>query len=199
MIVRLIGALIVAIMILSACGSDNDSEDPVSDMSAIPTTAPDGEMLCDFIPRESVALALGTDEFEVDNGEVSRASDGAISSAGCRIRVNDELTFTASVGLAAEGYERNGFEKRLDRDDYNQLPGEAGLGFTWADNSDLEGGTVSTGEAWVLYGVYFVRVWVAGLVEDRDHEADAAAVAQQARQTLNIADEWTLPGSPPSR
>lgn len=167
-------------------------------MSAMPTTAADGE-LCDFVPRDSVALALGTDEFEVDSGEVSRASDGAISSAGCRVRVNDELTFTVSVGFAAEGYERNGFEKGLDRDGYNELPGEVGLGFTWADETDVDDGVVSTGEAWVLYGDYFVRVWIAGLVADRDQEADAAAVAQQVRQTLEIPDEWTLPGPSPSR
>ncbi|WP_106535796.1 hypothetical protein [Haloactinopolyspora alba] len=142
---------------------------------------------------------MGTEDFDVVNGQVSRTSEGSVSAAGCRIEVDDELTFTASVGLAAEGYERDGFEKRLNRDGYDQLPPDVGLGFTWADEQDRGGDSVSTGQAWVSYGDYFVRVWIAGIADGRDQEADAAAIAAQLRQTLDIPEQWTLPGSPPTR
>ena len=187
-------ALVVSVSILTACG-DDEGEPTVEDPTPLSSAAPSGERVCDFVPRASVEQALGTDSFEVDGGHVSRDSAGALSGAGCRVSVDGTGVLAIRVDFML-GYAGNGFRDGLQDDRYNQLPADAGLGYSWTDKAD-DGR--ATAEARLSRGDYLIETQVVGIAEGRDPEADAVALAQQAGETLEIPDAWALPGTPPSR
>lgn len=183
----------VSLMTAAGCSEDNEGDTPVDQPSAMSSTAPDGERLCDFLPRESAALALGDDGVTAQGGQVSRDSQGTLVGAACRVSVGED----ADVALAVMvdymmGAARGGFEDGIaDSERYNQLPDDQGLGYSWVDDG--------IGEARLSRGDYLIEVTVSGGAEGRDPEADAVALAQQVTATLEIPDEWTLPDTPPSR
>ena len=51
---------------------------------------PGGELLCDFLPRESAALALGADGFEESSGSLARDAAGRLSGAGCSVTLDGQ-------------------------------------------------------------------------------------------------------------
>ncbi|PSL06783.1 hypothetical protein CLV30_102171 [Haloactinopolyspora alba] len=142
--------------------------------------APSGDQLCDFVPRQSVVEVLGTEEFEVQGGNVSRDSADALSGAACQLAVDGDVVVSVMVGFML-GYAGNGFREGL---------------YSWTDTGD--DGPV-TGEARLSRGDYLIDVEVVGIAEGRDAETDAVGLAQQVIQTLEIPDEWTLQGTAPSR
>ncbi|WP_053207473.1 hypothetical protein [Jiangella muralis] len=184
----------VLVLALAAC-SDNGEETPMNPLS---TTAPSGDLLSDFVPRESVVLALGTDDVEAPGGSVQHGSEGTLISAGSEVYVDGDPVLSVTVEQAM-GILRSGFEDRLASDQYTQLPDDVGLGFSWSEDEEQGGESVPVGHAWLAHGIYVVRVSVTGLAEGRDHEADAVALAQQVVQTLELPDAWTLNDPPLSR
>lgn len=183
--------LVAAAMAVAGCGDDDEGDTPV-DTSTIPVTAPGGELLCDFLPAESASLALGGD-VSAEGGQVSRDTQGVLTGAGCRVTVDGGSDVALSVLVDyMMGNARTGFEDGLaDPETYHQLPDDQGLGYTFSD-----GGAA---QARLSSGDYLVEVRVAAPAEGRDGEADAAAIAQQVTQTLEIPQEWTLQGSAPTR
>lgn len=185
----------VSVLLMVACsGEDNGGDNPVDETSAMSGVAPDGELLCDFVPRESAVLALGADDVTADDGQVARDSQGALVGAGCGVTVGDDDENKVSVLVDYMlGAARGGFEDGInDPERYNQLPDDVGLGYSSTDESRGADARLSRGD-------YLIEVRVSGGAEGRDHEADAVALAQQVAQTLEIPDEWTLPETPPSR
>ncbi|TDD69245.1 hypothetical protein E1262_13030 [Jiangella aurantiaca] len=183
--------LVAAVLAVAGCGDDDEGDTPV-DTSTIPATAPGGELLCDFLPAESAALALGG-EVSAEGGQVTRDTQGVLTSAGCRVTVDGGSDVALSVLVDyMMGSARTGFEDGLaDAETYHQLPDDRGLGYTFTDGD--------TAQARLSRGDYLVEVRIAAPAESRDGEADAAAIAQQVGQTLEIPEEWTLQGTPPSR
>lgn len=182
--------LVAAVLAVAGCGDDDEGDTPV-DTSTIPATAPGGELLCDFLPAESAALALGG-EVSAD-GQVTRDTQGVLTSAGCRVTVDggDDVALRVLVDYMM-GNARTGFEDGLaDAETYHQLSDAQGLGYTFTDGS--------TAQARLSRGDYLIEVRIAAPAEGRDGEADAAAIAQQVGQTLEIPEEWTLQGTPPVR
>ncbi|MBB5785542.1 hypothetical protein [Jiangella mangrovi] len=183
--------LVAAVLAVAGCGGDDEGDTPV-DTTTIPATAPGGDLLCDFLPAESAALALGG-EVAAEGGQVSRDSQGALSGAGCRVTVDggSDVALRVLVDFMM-GSARTGFEDGLaDPETYHQLPDDQGLGYTFADGE--------AAQARLSSGDYIVEVHIDAPAEGRDGEADAAAIAQQVTQTLEIPQEWTLQGTPPSR
>ncbi|WP_152691133.1 hypothetical protein [Jiangella alkaliphila] len=196
-------ALTLSLVVLAGgCSDDDSGDDTTVDLSEIaPTPPPGGELLCDFLPRESVVLALGSDGFEESSSLLTRDSAGELSGAGCSVTLDGQDQQALSVDVDwALGILGSGFQERLTADGYNQLPDAAGLGFTWTQEEtrpdDSEGDTT---RAWLLHGDRIVQVWVAMPPDGRDSEADAAALAQQVVGTLELPAEWTLAGAPPAR
>lgn len=183
--------LVAAVVAVAGCGDDDEGDTPV-DTSTIPATAPGGELLCDFLPAESASLALGG-EVSAEGGQVSRDNQGVLTGAGCRVTVDGGSDVALSVLVDyMMGNARTGFEEGLaDAETYHQLPDDQGLGYTFSD-----GGAA---QARLSSGDYLVEVRVTAPAEGRDGEADAAAIAQQVTQTLEIPQEWTLQGSAPTR
>lgn len=189
-------ALVLSVSMLSACGGDDEGETTVHDPTPLSSAAPSGDRLCDFLPRASVEQVVGTDSFEVEGGQVSRDSAGALSGAGCRVAVDGDVVVSVKVDFML-GYAGSGFRDGLKDERYNQLPEDAGLGYSWIAKSGEDGPT--TAEARLSRGDYIIETEVVGIVDGRDPEADAVALAQQAGETLEIPDTWTLPEAPPSR
>ncbi len=189
-------ALVVSVSLLAACGENDEGDLTVEDPAPLSSAVPSGERLCEFVPRSSVEQTLGADSFEVQGGHVSRDSKDALSGAGCRVSVDGDVVLSVKVDFML-GYAGKGFRDGLKDEDYNQLADDAGLGYSWSDKSGDDG--AATGEARLSRGDYLIETEVVGIAEGRDPEADAVALAQQASQTLEIPDEWTLSGSPPSR
>lgn len=183
--------LVAAVLAVTGCGDDDEGDTPV-DTSTIPATAPGGDLLCDFLPTESAALALGG-EVAAEGGQVSRDSQGVLSGAGCRVTVDggSDVALRVLVDFMM-GNARTGFEDGLaDPEQYHPLPDDQGLGYSFTDGA--------AGEARLSSGDYLIEVTVAAPAEGRDAEADAVAIAQQVSQTLEIPAEWTLQGTAPSR
>lgn len=182
--------LVAAVLAVAGCGDDDEGDTPV-DTTTIEPTAAGGELLCDFLPAESATLALGGEV--AAEGQATRDSQGALSSAGCRVTVDGggDVALRVLVDFMM-GNARTGFEDGLaDPETYHQLPDEQGLGYTFADGDGAQ--------ARLSSGDYLVEVRIAAPAEGRDGEADAAAIAQQVTRTLEIPQEWTLQGTPPSR
>ena len=192
-----VSVAIVAGLALTGCDGDDA---PPADTTALTPQVPDGEYLCEFVPEASVVLALGADELASD-GRVTRGPtrgrpDDTLSAATCDVAVEDDDVLSVDVSYML-GYAGDGFRDRLSWDEFNQLADDAGLGYSWTDEPD--GDDPGVGEARLSHGDYLIEVRVVGIAEGRDPEADAVAWAQQTVQTLEIPDEWTWPGQPPSR
>ncbi|WP_123788384.1 hypothetical protein [Phytoactinopolyspora halophila] len=174
----------------------------MADTEELAPTPPASEMLCDFLPLETVATITDTDDVEARGG-ADRDATGEFAGVGptCRVKVNGEDRDVVRVrAYWAEGIGKSNFESGLTDDRYNQLPEETGLGFSWTEENGSSGNASNkSAEARLLYGDRLIEVRVAQVVEGRDPEADAIAVAQQVIETLELDDEWTLPGDPPSR
>lgn len=169
----------------------------MEDPSPMTSEAPEGEQLCEFVPQASVVQALGTEDFDIQGGQVSRDSQGALSGAACRVTAGDDVVLSVMVDFML-GHVKNAFVDGLTDDEYNQLPDEQGLGYSWtegADGSDEH----ATGEARLSRGDYIIETEVVGIADGRDPGADAMALAQQVTRTLEIPDTWTLPEAAPSR
>ncbi|PZF80507.1 hypothetical protein [Jiangella anatolica] len=183
--------LVAAVLAVAGCGDDDEGDTPV-DTTTIPATAPGGELLCDFLPAESAALAVGG-EVSAEGGQVTRDTAGVLTSAGCRITVDggDDVVLRVLVDYMM-GNARVGFEDGLaDPETYHQLPDDQGLGYSFTDGG--------AGQARLSSGDYLIEVTISAPAEGRDGEADAVAIAQQVTQTLEIPQEWTLQGTPPTR
>lgn len=200
--VTMTAAAVVLTMLTAGCSGGSDDDDTSVDLAEILSTPPpSGELLCDFVPRDSVALALGTDDFEESSGGLTRDSAGELSGAGCNITLDDQEDRALTIGVDwALGILGSGFQDRLTADGYNQLPASAGLGFTWIQERDRpDGSRGDTARAWLNHGDRIVQVWLLMPADGRDGEADAAALAQQVIRTLELPAEWTLQGEPPKR
>ncbi|NDL58936.1 hypothetical protein [Phytoactinopolyspora mesophila] len=200
---RRVAVLVVAAgaFLLAGCSGDDNGGETEMDLSDIPAVPPEGERLCEFLPRQTVALALGTDDFEVTRGDAPRDGQGELVYAACHVALDGQDADALDVSVDwAQGAKMSGFEQDLRNEDFNQLPEEDGLGFSWKQTANRpDGSRGDTARAWLVRGDRLIDVWITMPVEGRDGEADAAAIAQQVVQTLNISDEWTLPGDPPSR
>lgn len=194
--------VVLALAALTGCTSDdNGSETPV-DLSEIPATpSADDELLCDFLPRQSAVLALGTDGFEVTRGETTRDSVGELSFAACHLTIDGQDDSALDINVDwAMGSAVSGLQEDLNSDRYNQLPESEGLGFTWTDEANRpDGNRGDTAHALLVHGDRLITVWITLPAKGRDGEADAAALARQAVATLEIPDEWTLPDPQPTR
>lgn len=75
---------------LAACSNSDDG--PGNDTAPLPTAAPgDSDLLCNIVPRDSVAAALGRDpgDLETNNGDVTELTEDPITghlNGRCRIR-----------------------------------------------------------------------------------------------------------------
>lgn len=188
-----IAAVTAMVLAAGACSDDAVGDETEVDLSEIsPSPPPGGELLCDFVPHESVTLALGTGEFAETRGEVSRDTVGELSAAACAVTIDghDRPALDIAVDWAL-GSIGGAFRDGLDDDRYHQLPADAGLGYTWTEDGTARG--------WLNHGDRIVDVRIAAPAEGRDGEADVAALARQVVATLELAPDWTLPGDPPAR
>jgi hypothetical protein len=190
--------LLTAGLLLIACTGDHEGAE--QDMGALPVTAPDGEWLCEFVPRDSVLATLGEDELSAE-GSV-HDPQGELALARCRVTLNGQGTSSLDVSVDwASGMTLESFDGGLSDQRYNQLPDEDGLGFSWTEQKDErpDGSSGPVGRAQLLRGDHVIDMWIGRPADGRDGEADAVAIAQQVVQTLELGDEWTLPGEPPRR
>lgn len=197
-----VGALAWVALVACSEGDEEGRDDPVSS-ETIPASAPtDGELLCDFVPRDSVVLALGRDEFEVTRGEVLREPKGALQGASCALAPTGTDYEMLTVDVAHPmGYVGSVFEDALaDTERYAQLPEEIGVGVYQKDPIGRRPGGEKgpVGFAQLSRGNWLVSVYIVLPADGRDSSADAVALVQQVVDTLEISDEWTLRGDPPS-
>ncbi len=75
--VRMAALTLSLVVLAGGCSDDDTGDDTVVDLSEIaPSPPPGGELLCDFLPRERVTLALGGDGFEESSSLLTRDSAG---------------------------------------------------------------------------------------------------------------------------
>src|SRR5690606_40604673 len=119
---------------------------------------------------------VGTDSFEVEGGQVSRDSAGALSGAGCRVAVDGDVVVSVKVDFML-GYAGSGFRDGLKDERYNQLPEDAGLGYSWIAKSGEDGPT--TAEARRSRGDNITETEDVGNVDWHDHDDGWVAVRGQ--------------------
>jgi hypothetical protein len=199
-ITRRLSVAAAAAVLATSCGTDEGNETPV-DQTTISSSVVGGELLCEFVPRQSAALALGSDDVVEMFGQVPRDSAGEIASASCRIGLDgqDEPALSVAVDWAL-GSKADSFEDGLRSDAFHQLPDDHGLGYSWTEDADRpDGSRGPTSRAVLLHGDRLIDVSILQPADGRDAEADAVAIARQVTQTLELSDEWTLGEVPPSR
>jgi hypothetical protein len=170
----------------------------MGDSTPLTTSVPQGSQLCDFVPEESASTVLGASDLTAD-GEVARDSQDKLTVAYCNIAYEDADLDAIKVQVEfLSGTLRPAFDEGLQNSDYQQLPASEGLGYSWTEEQETEDGTQTIGRAWLAQGNHLVRVDVLP-TEGRDPAEDAIRLAQQVASTLDIPEEWTLDGAPPSR
>jgi hypothetical protein len=170
----------------------------MGDPTPLTTAVPQGSLLCDFVPEESVSTVLGGSDITAD-GQVARDSQDELTVAYCNIGYEDADLDAIRVQVEfLSGTLRPAFEEGLQSSDYQQLPESEGLGYSWAEEQETEDGTQTIGKAWLARGNHLVRV-DALPTDGRDPAEDAIRLAQQVATSLEIPEEWTLDGAPPSR
>ncbi|WP_123788385.1 hypothetical protein [Phytoactinopolyspora halophila] len=185
---------------ISGCTGDDDGVNHRAQIDELPATAPPGELLCDMLPVDTVTTVTGTGDVEAEGGADRDSSGKFAGTPRCRIMIEGEHGDILHGNVPwAEGNSLNSFEAGLDDDRFNQLPDEVGLGFSWTEENSSGESSSTRGHARLLHGSRVVEMDLAQMVEGRDPEADAIAVAQQVIETLELGDEWILPGDPPSR
>ncbi len=197
---RRLSVAAAAVVLATSCGTDEGSETPV-DHTTISSSVPGGELLCEFVPRESAALALGSDDVVELSGQVPRDTAGEVSSASCRIGLDADGEPALSVAVDwALGSKVESFEDGLHSDEFHQLPDDEGLGYSWTHDADRPDGTRgATARAVILHGDRLIDVSILRPAEGRDAESDAVAIARQVTGTLELGEEWTLGEEPPTR
>jgi hypothetical protein len=191
---RSVAALTTALILpVAACGGTDTEGDSVS-TTPLSAQAPSGTMLCGFVPEESARTVLGTEEVS-GAGDVRRDSTEALTRASCDVTAggDDVESIRVRVGFL-EGTIRPAFDEGLGNDSYEQLPADAGLGYSWTQ----EQGDATIGRSRLAHGDYLVEVDLLP-AEGRDPSADAIALAQQVAAGLDLPDDWTLDGEPPTR
>jgi hypothetical protein len=191
---RTVAALTTALILpVAACGGTDTEGDSVS-TTPLSAEPPSGTMLCGFVPEESVRTVLGTEEVS-GAGDVRRDSTDALTGASCDVAADGDSVESIRVRVGyLEGTIRPAFDEGLGNDSYDQLPADAGLGYSWTQ----EQGEDTIGRSRLLHGDYLVEVDLLP-AEGRDPSADAIALAQQVAAGLDLPDEWTLDGEPPTR
>jgi len=193
-------AATTAALLLLTCAActGGDSREAVADPTPLTTAVPQGSLLCDFVPEETASTVLGASDITAD-GQVARDSQDELTVAYCNIGYEDADLDAIKVQVEfLSGTLRPRFDEGLQSSDYQQLPESEGLGYSWTEQQETEDGTQTIGRAWLARGNHVVRVDVLP-TEGRDPADDAIHLAQQSAAALDIPDEWTLDGPPPSR
>lgn len=194
----------VAVAGFAAC-SDEGSDDPMSQetipATVEPTTAVD-DLLCGFVPPDSVALALGTDRFDAA-GDVFRDPDATneVSTATCTIATADYDDPDGALRVRVDfamGSALDDLERRLTAVG-TRVSEELGVGASWTDDGEprVEGSSGRRGHTVIGRGNWVIHVDITVSPDGRDPAADATALAAQVIQTLPLGDEWTIRGEPP--
>ena len=196
---RMVSAMLgLLVLLVPSCADDGGDTVNNANSEPLPTTAaPDGVLLCDFVPDSAVREALGRDEV-TGQGHINRGNDGSVSTGRCRVfaegAADPAVEVTVLAAHSAEG--TRVFQVLADEDPDYVFPDGLGPGYGFAKDRFLgENGVQGRGGATtrVLWGDSVVQVVINDQAEGRDAMADAVALTQQIAQVLELPKEPSQP------
>lgn len=186
-------AVVLALLffVAAACTNGEENGGSMSDTAGeqLPVTAGDGPMLCDFVPENSVLVALGRDEVTSD-GEVTRHR-GEVSFGTCRVFADGAPDPALEVRvLVGETHGTETIRSRLEEEEFDYVfPEDVGEGYAF-DIGEVTGSNGVTGRggavAALLWGESTIEVILNDIAASREPVADAAALAQQVADSLEL-------------
>jgi hypothetical protein len=181
--------LVGAALLVVSCTPDTDS-------TPLPTKAP-GDLVCDFVSKQSATTALGTTKFSVygltqDLSGVTRNKDGSkLNLAGCSFStkaVGDALKISVEQ-LGSSPYDDSDVTAALAAGKSTFVfPSDEGAGYAQAGGQG-EGAAV----AQLIRGDWRYFVKIVPKVEGRDSVADAVALLRQVVNQLGLPRSEHLP------
>lgn len=180
-----IALTLVAGLLVTACSDDKG--DTVSD-KPLATTAPgDSALLCDLVPRSSVATALGRAAGDLETtGSLTHDSATDHVNGRCLVRsaTRSEPALTAVVQWPSTA-EQEAVRARVAKGDDYLFPSEYAVGYATTSDSHSSA-TVS-----VIWGDYVVSVVDNEPPSGRDPLKDAVALVHQVIDALALPQEST--------
>jgi hypothetical protein len=183
--------LVAAVMLLVSC-----SPDASKDSAPLPTKAP-GDLVCDFVSKESATVALGTSKFSVGGsvqnliGSHKNADGSRLNLADCGFSTNARRTaLTVSVGQL-------GLSPVNDSEVVTALaagkstftfPASEGAGYAQAG-----GQGENAAVAQLIRGDWRYFVGIEAKADNRDPVADAVALLRQVVNQLGLPRSEHLP------
>jgi hypothetical protein len=182
--VRWVVAALLAGSLLTAC---SDNGDDVS-TKALPTSAPgDSALLCDIVPRSSVATALGRDGGDLDTtGELTHDQNTGNANGRCRIASatdSEPALYVAVQWPSTE--EQQAVKARVAAGDDYVFPAEYAVGYAT--------GSASSATAEVIWGDYVVSVADNEPASGRNARKDSVALVHQVIDALDLPKDATAP------
>jgi hypothetical protein len=184
-------ALVAAALLLVSCSPDTSK-----DSAPLPTKAP-GDLVCDFVSKESAATALGTAKFSaggsVENlvGSHRNADGSRLNLAGCDLGTNaDRQAMTVAVSqLGSSPTDDSDVVAALAAGKSTfTFPAAEGAGYAQA-GADGDDAAV----AQLIRGDWRYLVAIGPKVEGRDSVADAVALVRQVVNQLGLPRSENLP------
>lgn len=180
---RSASVLVAASVLLTACQSaDSKKPDPLSATAS-------GELACNFVSKDSAAIAVGTKDFEVSGDRQDRRGttnpDGSqLDLAGCTVNTKDvKEALTVDVLLvdslpSADSYIS---EVLTSGNPSFVFPQAEGRGFAWSDDEHQW-----AADAQLIRGDWRYRVVVKNSSEGRNAVDDAVAILRQVVNQLGL-------------
>jgi hypothetical protein len=174
---RWAGVALLAGLALSACSDDGDDVST----AALPTTAPgDSALLCDIVPRSSVATALGRDAGDLDTtGDLTHDQNTGNANGRCRIAsATDSEPALYVVVQWPSADEQEAVKARVAAGDDYLFPTEYAVGYAT--------GSASSATAEVIWGDYVVTVADNEPASGRNARKDSVALVHQVIDALDL-------------
>lgn len=193
-----IRALCVCVLIvLSTACTSGEGDQPTVDNQPLETTRPDGPLLCEFLPEDSVKRVLGREDVS-GRGYLHRRTGESATTGECTVPADAALDPALKVMvLKAHSPEGEEVLRVIAEDNPDFLfPDDIGPGygnvrkpFERANGDEGRGGAITNS----LWGNSIIRVIINDQAEGRDAMADAVALSQQIAAVLELADEPSSP------
>lgn len=195
-------ALLGGLLVLGLAGCTDDEPDSPGAPKATSTeplssTAPaDADLLCDFLPRESIERAIGTTDYDVE-GDLRVFEKPVVRqgvSGGCELLDDQGERIAGAEVRWPETWNKESVRRDLARADALDyvFPGRRGHASYYYDNGDEEDGPPDGAYAELIRDDYVVYVGVARGARGRDFLKDVVALTHQIVDALDLPAKSTL-------